>query len=198
MKINFSNLSRSYSKAIFSISNKLNIQQQILMFLEFLNKATNIPAVKKIIYNNLLEEESKLDFLFKLINIEPAISKLFQKNNPQFNNKLFNAVNNFMLLLIKRKLFKLIPEIFSKYNNLYLTNNNQIQIDIISAKLLTDIEKQLILNKLIKYFNKNLVPNFLINSSIISGIIVKYNDKVMDFSLKNKLLNLKKLLKNNF
>ena len=54
MKINFSNLSRSYSKAIFSISNKLNIQQQILMFLEFLNTATSIPAVKKIIYNNLL------------------------------------------------------------------------------------------------------------------------------------------------
>lgn len=198
MKINFSNLSRSYSKAIFSISNKLNIQQQILMFLEFLNTATNIPAVKKIIYNNLLENQKKLDFLFKLINIEPAISKLFQKNNQQSNNNLFDIANNFMQLLIKRKLFKLIPEIFIKYNKLYLININQIQIDIISAKLLTDTEKQLILNKLIKYLNKNLVPKFMIDLSIISGIIVKYNDKVMDFSLKNKLANLKKLLKNNF
>ena len=90
MKINFSNLSRSYSKAIFSISNKLNIQQQILMFLEFLNTATSIPAVKKIIYNNLLENQNKLDFLFKLINIEPTINKFFQQNNQQSNNNLFN------------------------------------------------------------------------------------------------------------
>lgn len=197
MKINFSNLSRGYSKAIFSISNKFNVQLPILAFLEHLNIIITIPKVQNVVFNNLLNQRTKVDFLINLINSIPAINILFKTDNVQQYNVFFDLINNFIKLLIKKNLLKLTSQILFKYNTLYLNSTNQVQINIISATLLDHNEKELILNKLIKHFNKNLIPKFTIDKTMISGVVIKYNDKVIDFSLKNKLSTLKSSLTAN-
>lgn len=203
MKMNRSNLPRGYAKAIFSISDQLNIEAAMLVFLQTLSTITTIPKIKKFLCNINLKDKDKFkllsNWIIEIVNNIPELNKLYATTKEQqINNRFFSVVNNLIQLLAKKNIFKLIPDILLKYNKLYFENINQLEINITTAILLGDDEKQLILNKLIKYCKKKIAPKFIIDPLILSGIIIRYNDTIIDYSLRKKLINLQKILKSNY
>lgn len=183
MAQNNSNLIRGFSKAIFTVANEFNAKEQFLLFLEFLNKVIQNTMVKKILKNSAITSENKTDFLLELVKGIESTTK------PQFVN--------FIALLSKKKLLLLLPSIYEHYDKLYLEQENKLRVTITSAVILDDEQKQTLVANLTKYFNKTLLLIYKIDASIIAGLTIKYNDALIDYSLKGQLLNLHYMLKND-
>jgi len=100
-------------------------------------------------------------------------------------------------LLAKKKHLLLIPNIYEQYDKIYLQNANKLHVTIVSAVFLEDAQKQLLHRNLTKHFDKEVILTYTIERSLIAGLLIKYNDEVIDYSLKGKLLKLHNLLKND-
>ena len=177
MEQNNSNIVRGYSKAIFAIANEFNSsisKAQFSSLLAFMSVVAKNHKVIKLINNSVLSVDSKVDFLLTLTNtiiISPLIENLIK-------------------LLVKNKHILLIPKIYEYYDKLYLQSEDKLRVKIISAIILDDSQKKKIYQDLTVYFNKEILLEHIIDSSIIAGMIIKYNDEVIDYSFKKKLLNL--------
>jgi F-type H+-transporting ATPase subunit delta len=177
MEQNNSNIIRGYSKAIFAIANEFNAaisKEKFLFLLEFLSTVVKEPRIIKLINNSVLSVENKVDFLLTLTN-SIMVSPL---------------IENLIKLLVKNKHLLLIPKIYEYYDKLYLQSEDKLRVKIISAVLLDENQKKKLYKDLTAYFKKEVLLEYTVDGSIIAGIIIKYNDEVIDYSFKKKLLNL--------
>ena len=55
-----------------------------------------------------------------------------------------------------------------------------------------DNEKEKLKNKLIEKLQKDVILNYEENDEILGGLVIKYEDKVIDLSLKNKFDQIRK------
>ena len=69
-----------------------------------------------------------------------------------------------------------------------------MRITVVSALELSVSEQQAIISRLHKKFNKQLFATFELDAAIISGLQIKYQDQIIDYSLKNSLSQLRNLL----
>lgn len=177
MEQNNINAIRGYSKAIFVIANQFNLTEQFLDLLEYLSMIMEDPRVVKLINNSILTAENKVEFLLSLTD-----------NN--YSPLIINLIN----LLAKNKHLLLVPEIYKWYDKLYLQQQDKLKVTVISAIFLNDTQKRTLETDLKNYLKKDFFIEYKIDCSIIAGIIIKYNDEIIDYSFKKKLLNLQQEL----
>ena len=189
MAQNNSNLVRGYSKAVFAIARESNIQEYFYWFLALLNQAIKHTAIKKIINNGSIYHVEKAKLLISLTNNYMQSKKFAPNNNTEaINQQTLDIMQtrgiNFINLLAKKRHLALITNIYEQYYKLYLQHENKLLVTITSAIYLEPSQKEMLQNNLTKYFNKDLSLDFQIDRSIIAGVLIKYNDKVLDYSLK--------------
>jgi len=199
---NNSNLVRGYSKAIFAIANEFSAKEQFLLLLEFLNKAIKDSRVKKFLNNSAIPYTNKVDFLLGIINSNPDFARSTNQSQGSAIQEQHHDLEqrkeiNFITLLAKKKHLLLIPNIYEQYDKIYLQNANKLHVTIVSAVFLEDAQKQLLHRNLTKDFDKEVILTYAIERSLIAGLLIKYNDEVIDYSLKGKLLKLHNLLKHD-
>lgn len=127
--------------------------------------------------------------------LNPAISLniKFEIIDEVFKNELSPKVLNFIKIIVEKNRFNEFWQIVSSYKELLDNANNTQNVEIISAVELSDSQKQNILNKLSDKLNKNIKPDWIIDKSIIAGLVIKMDDNVIDSSIKNKLEKLSRI-----
>ena len=100
----------------------------------------------------------------------------------------------FLKFLTQKGRINLLFEICDRFINLSNDKLNQINVVISSAVDLDEIQKNEITKKLEKILDKKVISSFKIDSEIIGGFLAKYNDKIIDASIKHQLEKLKKQL----
>lgn len=183
MIISYSNLIRGYSKAIFDIADKLNFTTEYLILLKNLADLFKNIRLKKLIKNHR--------FLINLINDPIILNKLFSNS---VDNKEFN---NFINLLLQKKHWFLIPKIYTNYEKIYLQKTNSLEVNLTTAIPITPNVQTIFKDQLFKHLKKNLLLSYNVDQSILAGIVIKFNDRIIDHSFKSKLLQLQANLKNN-
>ena len=138
--------------------------------------------------------------------IEKRISQL-AKN---YANSLFEADNNYEKILSDLLTVSDVIENSSEFASTMLNPavSLNVKFDIIdeifkkelSAKVLNFIKIIVEKNrfgefnqKLSSKFNKNITPDWIIDKSIIAGLVIKLDDNVIDTSVKNKLEKLSRI-----
>lgn len=128
---------------------------------------------------------------------------------PQYSQALFDltfekseveikgVLDNFLNYLIKNNDFILVDKIVASFNDLIKKASGVLEIEIISARPLSEVSD----NSLKKYLsNKSGASDVSISAeideSIIGGFILRYDDKVVDASLKQSLVNFEKQISN--
>ncbi len=120
-----------------------------------------------------------------------VFNSLKNKNEKEINN----IVNNFKDYLQKHSFNNLIPEILKELERLNLADNNVIVVNILSENNLNKEE----INNITTILEKKLKKKIKVKSNkenILGGLIIKYQDKIIDMSLKRVLKNLNKQLSN--
>jgi len=177
------NIARRYANSLILMFNKnnfINLYKDYQLIIKILSNNSNY--LLNIFKNPIIKSEEK----------KKILDKVFEQY--QFNLILCK----FIYFLIEKKRIKYVDKIFYmlKVNlNNYLNQINiqiilsyNIKIDLIHA-LIATIEKKI---------KKKIIFKIVINPSILGGIQIQINNYLLDNSLKNQLLNLKKILKRGY
>jgi len=117
---------------------------------------------------------------------EEVVKKVFKDRNPGFYR--------FFSLLIRKNRIKNFPEIVKMYAELTRENPESVEIKAVSSAPIPNDEKEKLIKKLEKDFGKKVILREKIQLDLIGGVVLFIGDKMIDGSLKNRLLNLKEKL----
>lgn len=113
-----------------------------------------------------------------------------KKFNSSIDQKKLEEVVQGLLDIIEDHNFdlKFLEDVISNYKKNDVRNN----VKIITASSMKEKEKEEILEKVKKLFNLDTInPEYIVDESIIGGIIIKSSNKLLDASIKGKLDNLR-------
>lgn len=172
-------ISRRYTLALYDESLAKNI----------------VKNVSSDLYSILIsiQENRELRLFFK----SPVISKRKKTAvvNSLFKGKVEETVFNFILLLIDHSREDMITDIikdFFEYRNI---KEGIVSAEITSAVELDKNKKSGIIKSVEKYSGKKCLPEFALDEGLIAGFKIKFNDLVLDASVKRQLELLKMKLK---
>ena len=101
---------------------------------------------------------------------------------------------NFFMELIDAKKFDYILSIIYELNSICDEKRNILRAEVVSVVELDDAQKVVLKSKLENKFSKNFELEYSLDSSIVSGLLIKIGDSLIDLTAKSKLKNLKKQL----
>jgi len=123
-------------------------------------------------------------------------SALYEASRDKKGKELDRVMSNFSDYLSKHHLVSMIPSILAELKTIYFKDNNIVATRIISKQDLDQSEIKKIVD-LVKFKTKQEVSvEEEIDASVLGGAVIKYNDKIIDLSIKNQLNNLAKQLNN--
>lgn len=167
-----------YARALFMLSLEENSSD------EFLKSVTKIEEIFKN-YTRYLELLSS-----PVITIDEKselIDEAFSKNTN-------NYVVSFLKLLCKKGHIKDFSKCAREFDKLYKVLNNITTARVVSATKLCEVEKSELIKKLQKLFKKTVELELSVDSSILGGLIISIEDKVIDRSLRNSLFGIKDVI----
>ncbi len=172
-------LSREYAGALFLISSEKNCKTEYAISLDTLCQSFS-------------EEPMYLEFLHSpAISTNEKISSLSEI----FSQSLPEDVLSFVQLMCEKGRINLIFEVTQAYKDLVSQSEKIIDASITSAVELTDDEKKRLQLNLENKLNCKVKANFIINPSVIGGVIIEADGKIIDGSVKIRLRDLKEVIK---
>ncbi len=173
-------LTDRYAKALFEIALEGNIVEDVYQDLSSLTK--------------ILEENKELKEIF----IHPRLSKE-EKGGivDDFYQIAFENehVKNFLHLLIEKKREKELAGIFDSFKIRYDEFKKQLPVEIVTATELTDIQLNKLKNKLAQKTKKEPMIKVTVDPKLLGGMIIKYEDKIIDGSVLKQVQQLTASLK---
>ena len=143
---------------------------------------------------NLINDVIFSDDNFETFFLHPVISLKDKKETIKstLSDKINQKTLNFLETLLDENRFNIFNTIFELFNREVDIIKNKQRVDILSAVVLDEEDKNKLKDKLSSKLNKEIILNFEENKDILGGLVVKLDDKIVDLSLKTKFEKLKK------
>lgn len=126
-------------------------------------------------------------------NVQLAVKKKLLEE--LFKGNINENLLKFLYLLVDKSRVNYIEGIFQEYKILADKKKNVLNLKIITAVPLDELQIQKIEQKYAEIYKKNRVTTVVnIDRTLIGGIKVQIGDRVEDYSVKSRLDSLKKLL----
>ncbi|OGT05996.1 MAG: ATP synthase F1 subunit delta [Gammaproteobacteria bacterium GWF2_41_13] len=168
---------RPYAKAAFSIAQKTNQLREWARFLETARDLIQIRSVQEAIKNPMIPKVQKLDLLIDLLG---------EMSEPQ--------KNFLMLLALYRRLF-LFSDIAPIFDAYYREAKQIAAVLAVSAYPLSVEQEAQLKNALQRKLDKKIELSLRVDASILGGVILTVGDRVLDGSLKRRLMELHQQLR---
>lgn len=115
------------------------------------------------------------------------------KTNPEMEEVMVN----FIKFIARQRDFKKFDEIISELDKILQAENDEVKVELTSARHLSvEAMKSLKAYLVKKTGSEKILITEGVDASILGGFIVRYDDKVIDGSLKQNLLYFQKQLSN--
>lgn len=169
-------IAKRYSRALIeSAGSEVDaIRNDLGLINETINSSSDL---KNVILNPTFNEEK----------VEEIIGDIF-------SSKISEKTLNFLKMLIKAHRMDIFEDITYWYCEFDDELKNKLKVSATSAIVLNDETKERLKHKLEAKFKKTILLNYAVDESIIGGLIIKANDKIIDGSIKSKYERLKKSL----
>lgn len=123
-------------------------------------------------------------------NKEKVLESLIAKTVPT------KTTANFLRILLRNSRLTEISEINERFDSILDERNGIVSAQITSANPISESEKKELETNLNKVTGKKVSPNYIVDKSIIGGIITRIGSTVYDGSIKTKLEELREQLVN--
>jgi F-type H+-transporting ATPase subunit delta len=175
------NISTRYANAFMELAEEKNVLDKVADDMVMLEKTlSDAKDLKTVLKSPVINKEKKEAIL-----------------NEIFSGKVDDVTLHFLLFVNNKNRENLLPDIVKRFNNIRNVNLNRAEAEIISSVELSDNQKNIILNQLKIFSNKEILPEYKVDESLIGGFTVKIGDTVIDSSVKQKLIKLRKNLVTN-
>lgn len=167
-----------YSDALFQLSLEENLLDVIHDNLKSCADIFNSePEFLKILSSPIISSQEKISML----------QAVFQDN---CNELVFN----FMCLLAEKNRINLFCEIQKDFTKQFNRANNMLEAEVITYIPLTEELRKKVIDKLSMQTGKKVSITETVDKSILGGIIIRYDNTIIDDSIKTKLQELSKQL----
>lgn len=127
------------------------------------------------------------DFMHIMSNPAIDLNVKYSILDEIFKDKIDEKVLQFIKILTEKNRLGEFDQILASYKDKVNDFNDIKTVEITSATELKEDFKTRILNKLGEKLNKKIVPEWKIDREIISGLVFKIGDDVVDTSIRNKV-----------
>lgn len=175
-ELNISTVSKNYAQALIDVAAESNSYE---LFKDQLDE------IKSVL-------DSSKDLQIVMGNTSINISKKIDILKTILGDKVNPKIMNFLNLLIEKNRFDEFDSILVSYNEILDKKSNKKNVEIISPIELNFETKSNVLFKLEHKLNCEVVPRWTVDEDIIAGLTFKFDDYVIDTSIRNKIENLSK------
>ncbi len=112
-----------------------------------------------------------------------------------FGNAVPQKLVSFLQLLCEKGRIECFNDAKTTFLELYEDWKHILKITVKSAVPLTESEKERLTNKLESVYKCSLSVDYVIDASLIGGVVIETEDKVIDGSLKSRLQQVKEVIK---
>lgn len=111
-----------------------------------------------------------------------------------FKGKVDEELLSFLLILIEKDRILYLKEKLNEMEKIHLERNNTLLAHIKTVIPLTEEEKNILIDKLCKKYDKKIILKEEIDKSIIGGVYVRVGNDVIDGTIKSKLDEMRDLI----
>lgn len=169
---------KSYSEALFANSINNGVEQKVLKQLMVCSKLFQEVGIFREIMTSPIVLNSDKDkiirYLAKKLNLEQIVVRFFN-------------------ILIKNIRFSLLSFITQQYKFLLEEAKGIKHVDVISASKLGNKEIAIIKQFLSKELNKIIKIKVIEDNTLIGGVVIKYDSKLLDLSVKGVISRIEKV-----
>lgn len=171
-----STVSKNYAKALIQVAKESG---------SFDYYKSQLQEVREVL-------ESSEDLRIVMDNSSISVVKKNEILDSLFANKIDIKILNFLKLLVSKNRFGELYSIINSYNEIIDTLSNKKNVEIVSSIELNFETKSNILFKLEHKLQCEVIPHWSVDESIIAGLQFKFDDYVIDSSVRSKIENLGK------
>lgn len=171
-------IAQRYTNAILSIAKEKNAVEQIgIQLKEIADLFNQNKEVEGFFVSPIIKKEDKKEIL-----------------SQSFENKIDENLYNFLNVLVDKNRMYLLISIENLYRKELSKLANTMNVEAISVIALDEDMKKALIEKMQKLTNKKINLVNTINKDIIGGVILSFDGKVIDGSVKTQLAKLQKQL----
>jgi len=161
---------KQYALALFSLASKDGESDEIYQeFHPFIDAFDDLAW--KFFLNPKIDHQAKHQVIESLINHQLLI--------------------NFLKTVIDNHRFNFIEDILKAYKDLLNESHQVAELTVYSKVALTKTEQKKLIDKFSKVLNKKIIINEVIRPSIVGGIRIEYQGKVLDQTINASLKDIK-------
>ena len=166
---------KQYSEAIFNVASETSSEKKVNDSLSFLsNSIKSLPELRSFLLSRRVSSSDK----------SKAIHAIF-------SDKCHLIIIEFIAMIEKENIVKLIPLLEKYYSTLLFKNKNVVNVTADIAQDIDESRKNEFKSVLDKALNKNSELSFHVNPKLLGGIRLRVGNELIDASLKNHLNKLR-------
>ncbi|MCR3756244.1 MAG: ATP synthase F1 complex subunit delta [Candidatus Westeberhardia cardiocondylae] len=166
-----------YAKAVFELSIEQNNVKEWQFMLEFSSQISQNANIRFLLFPNFMSSKRLSDIFLDMCGS---------------NLNIFGK--NFIRVMAENNRLLLLPYVLKKFIFFRLKYENIKKVKVISAFPLTERQKRNITLFMKKKLLSKILLNCKIDKSIISGIIIQWEDFFIDYSVFNRIKCLESFL----
>ena len=117
---------------------------------------------------------------------------LYQAVRDKNNSQIKDVINNFFNILVQNNDIAKAEDVVKEFENRWNIEQGIIEAEVVSAKELDNRIVKLLNNYITELSGaEKVILNQEINKDILGGVVITYEDKILDGSLRAKLNELK-------
>jgi F-type H+-transporting ATPase subunit delta len=126
---------------------------------------------------------------FETLMVSPSFHDEHKKQivGAVFSGKLNELTINFLMVVIEHNRMKFLLQIIASYNELWEEYHGCHRVKVIVSKAMDKAETERLTRSIAAAINGRVMLEVIVNPSIIGGITIRYGDKLIDNSIRNKL-----------
>lgn len=176
--MNSKELAACYAKTIFSLAASNEELKRHLYVLEVVADLLRKQSLIRQFFASLQISEKQKESVLKT-SIEAQVDPLLMRT---------------FALLLKKNLFMHVPEIAKKYRHLVFKKLGIVEVHLITASALDAKQRAWFINKLQNDLQKTVLLDEKIDPQLIGGGFLTFENKLLDFSIKEKIRKLEHYL----
>lgn len=174
-------VARGYAQAIFELAERENRTEEFA------------DAFDQIV--ELLESDDRIRTFIDSPMVEPSERK--KVLHTAFEGRVPGLILNFLLVVVDKRRQRYLPAIAREYHVLLDRKLGRVHAEVVLAREPGEELLEEISSELSSRMERTLVPHVRIDPEILGGMIVRYEDRVIDGSLRRRLFMLRRRLLNS-
>lgn len=168
-------VARSYAEALFELGEKHGAHDDLA---QGLNTVTSLlgadPRIRAFLETPKIDVSQKRRVLRS--TLEEQVSPLFM---------------NFVLVVLQKRRQRLLRTIAAEYRELLDEKLGRLHVQVTLAHEPDDVTEQSITTELSRILGRSVIPHISVDPALLGGIVVRYGDRVLDGSLRRRLMSLR-------